>query len=254
MKSELPLISIVTIVYNDKAGFAKTSRSVIKQSYDNIEYIVIDGGSSDDTVSLIKENEPNIEYWVSEPDNGISDAFNKGVKAAKGDWIVLLNAADYFQNNEVVKNMIPHLLSNPNADLVYGKLTEVDESGNKGKSFGKPFDFDSFYRECTIIHPATFHNKSFFKTNGLFSSDFKIAMDYEIFLRKKDLKAVFVDEQVTFMEVGGASQQNASGAYKEVNKAKRLHLKKSELGLAKDYYENMLRYRLSKMKSRFLKG
>ena len=219
----------------------------------NIEYIVIDGGSSDGTIQVIKENKNNIDYWVSEPDKGIADAFNKGVLAANGDWIVLLNAADYFQYSGVIDLMIPHLLANQDADLVYGKLTEINGKGEKGKSFGKPFDLKMFHRECTIIHPATFHNKSFFKKNGLFRLDFKIAMDYEIFLRKKDLKAVFVNEQITFMEVGVASQQNPSGAYKEVNKAKRLHLDKSEVGLAKDYYENMLRYRLSKLKKRLIK-
>ena len=253
MTTEPPKISIITIVYNDLRGFNKTVKSVIDQQYQNIEYIVIDGGSTDGTVQAIKKYEKHITYWVSEPDKGIADAFNKGVLAAKGDWIVLLNAADYFQHPGVVGRMIPHLLANPNTDLVYGKLTEIDEHGEKGKSFGKPFDLKAFHRECTIIHPASFHNKSFFEENGLFSLDFKIAMDYEIFLRKKDLKAVFVDEQITFMEMGGVSQQNPSAAYKEVNKAKRLHLKKNELGLAKDFYENMLRYRLSKLKQRLKK-
>ena len=88
--------------------------------------------------------------------------------------------------------------------------------------------------------------------NGLFSLDFKIAMDYELFLRKKDLKAVFVDLPITYMETGGMSQQNPSPAYLEANKAKKLHLKKSDLAFKLDYYENMLRYRLSKLKQRFL--
>ena len=249
---DYPLISIVTIVYNDLPGFQKTVKTVIDQDYKNIEYIVIDGGSTDGTEQAIKENEAHIDYWVSEPDKGIADAFNKGVLAANGDWIVLLNAADYFQHSGVVKLMVPHLLANPDADLVFGKLTEIHKNGKIGKSFGKPFDLKTFHRECTIIHPASFHNKSFFKKNGLFNSDFKIAMDYEIFLRKKDLKAVFADEQITFMEIGGVSQQNPSAAYKEVNKAKKIHLDKSELSLSKDYYENMLRYRLSKIKNRIL--
>lgn len=247
-----PLISIVTIVYNDLKGLKKTFKSVIDQTYNNMEYVIIDGSSTDGSVDFIKDNQESLSYWVSEPDKGIADAFNKGVQAAKGDWIILLNAADYFQNDNVVERMLPYLEANQIADIVYGKLTEVDENGELGKSFGRPFDKRSFERECTIIHPATFHNKCFFEKNGLFSLDFKIAMDYEIFLRKRDLKAVFADEQITFMEKGGVSQEDPSRAYKEVNDVKRLHLKKSELSLSVDYYENMLRYRLSKFKQRLL--
>lgn len=243
-----PLISIVTIVYNDLKGLKKTIESVVNQSYMNKEYIIIDGGSTDGSAEFIKKNENYFSYWVSEPDKGIADAFNKGVLAANGDWIVLLNAADYFQHSGVIDLMIPHLLVNQDADLVYGKLTEINGKGEKGKSFGKPFDLKTFHRECTIIHPASFHNNSFFEKNGLFDLDFKIAMDYEIFLRKKDLKVVFVDEQITYMEMGGVSQENPSASYKEVTKAKRMHLNKSTLDLTKDYYENMLRYRLSKLK------
>jgi glycosyltransferase involved in cell wall biosynthesis len=245
-----PKISIITIVFNDRLGLEKTAQSVWEQLYPNIEYLIIDGASTDGTREFIQANKRKVEYWVSEPDNGIADAFNKGVKAAKGEWIVMLNAADYFQNNRVVDQMIPYLYSNRDADIVYGKLTEVDAQGNPGKSFGKPFDKKAFQRECTIIHPATFHNRSFFESNGLFSLDFKIAMDYEIFLRKKDLKAVFADEFITYMEKGGVSQVNPSRTYREFNEVKRLHLGKSEMALAKDYYENMLRYSLSKLKQK----
>jgi glycosyltransferase involved in cell wall biosynthesis len=247
-----PLISIISIVFNDARGLAKTMASVLEQDYANKEYIIIDGGSQDGTVELIKEHETQLSNWVSEKDKGISDAFNKGVKAARGEWIVLLNAADYFQDPHVLSRMLPHLEQNRAADIVYAKLREVDADGHKGKSFGKAFSRRSFERECTIIHPATFHRASFFEKNGLFSLDFKIAMDYELFLRKKDLHAVFVDEEITFMETGGASQQDPSPAYKEANKAKRMHLNKSEVQLKLEYYENMLRYRLSKLKQRFL--
>jgi glycosyltransferase involved in cell wall biosynthesis len=248
-----PFISIITIVYNDAIGLKKTVESVVSQDYTNKEYIVIDGGSTDGSADFIKNNEKIFSYWVSEGDKGIADAFNKGIMAAEGDWIVLLNAGDYFQDSNAISRMIPYLNENQDADIVYGKLTEVDGNGIEGKSFGKPFSKKSFERECTIIHPATFHNKSFFQENGLFSLDFKIAMDYEIFLRKRDLKAIFADEFISKMEVGGVSQQNPSEAYKEVNEIKRLHLNKSELSLNKDYYENMLRYRLSKLKNRIFK-
>ena len=247
-----PLISVVTIVFNDPKGLAKTMVSVLDQDYPNMEYIIIDGGSDSATVDLIKEKEAHLAYWISEKDKGISDAFNKGVIAAKGEWIVLLNAADYFQDSNSISKMLSNLEKNQGADIVFGKLTEVDKDGNRGKTFGKAFSRRSFERECTIIHPATFHHRSFFEKNGLFSLDFKIAMDYELFLRKKDLKAIFVDLPVTYMETGGMSQQNPSPAYLEANKAKKLHLDKSELRLKLDYYENMLRYRLSKLKQRFL--
>jgi glycosyltransferase involved in cell wall biosynthesis len=247
-----PLISIVTIVYNDLDGLKKTYKSVVEQTYKNIEYLIIDGGSNDGTSTFIRKNQDNLAYWVSEKDKGISDAFNKGVIASKGEWIVFLNAADYFQNENAVASMIPFLKENQNADIVYGKLTEVDKDGNQGKSFGKPFNRKAFERECTIIHPACFHKDRFFKENGLFNLDFKIAMDYELFLRKKDLKAVFVDQPVTFMETGGTSQLDPGPSYKEANKAKAMHLNKSTLELSIEYYENMLRYRFSKIKQGLL--
>ena len=149
--------------------------------------------------------------------------------------------------------MLPYLEKNQSADIVYGKLTEVDKEGIIGKSFGKPFDRKSFERECTIIHPATFHSKNFFNSVGLFDLDFKIAMDYELFLRKKDLKAIFVNEDISYMETGGASQIDPAPAYREANKAKKLHLNKNPSKLKYEYYENMLRYRLSKLKQRILK-
>ena len=247
-----PLVSVITIVFNDPKGLAKTMESVLIQDYPNLEYIIIDGGSASATKDLIKENESHLAYWVSEKDKGISDAFNKGIRVAKGEWIILLNAADYFQDPHSISSMLPYLEKNQDADIVYGKLREVDKDGKKGKTFGKPFSRSAFERECTIIHPATFHHRSFFEQNGLFSLDFKIAMDYELFLRKKDLKAVFVDVPVTYMETGGMSQQDPSPAYLEANKAKKLHLDKGDLQLRFDYYENMLRYRLSKLKQRFL--
>ena len=149
--------------------------------------------------------------------------------------------------------MIPHLQINRTADIVYGKITEVDASGALGKSFGRPFARKSFERECTIMHPATFHNRAFFESNGLFSLDFKIVMDYEIFLRKKNLLAVFADEDITYMERGGVSQENPSRAYKEMNYAKKMHLEKSSISLFRDYSENILRYQLSKLKQKILK-
>ena len=126
--SNIPKISIVTISYNIVSSIEKTILSVISQTYSNIEYIVIDGGSTDGTVDIIKKYSNKISYWVSERDKGIYDAMNKGIEAATGDWINFMNAGDLFFHNNVISEIIPFL--DNNVDIIYGdfeKLSDEDK-------------------------------------------------------------------------------------------------------------------------------
>ena len=126
-----PIVSIITITFNNRSNLAKTITSVKSQDYKNIEYIIIDGGSNDGSVEIIKENESIISKWVSESDNGIYDAMNKGINFAKGDYVWFLNAGDVIHSPNTIKEIFS---LSANADVYYGDTELVDDSG---KSFGK---------------------------------------------------------------------------------------------------------------------
>lgn len=125
-----PTVSIITVVYNNKENFIKTLVSVKTQDYSNIEYIVIDGGSTDGTLDVIKQNENVINKWISEPDKGIYDAMNKGINLATGDFIWFLNGGDMIYSDTTLKEIFSE---NQNADVYYGDTELVDE---EGKSYG----------------------------------------------------------------------------------------------------------------------
>lgn len=130
------LISIITVVYNAKEGLEKTIRSVLGQTYGNAEHIIIDGGSDDGTVDVIKKYQDKISYWVSEKDNGIYDAMNKGLKRANGDYVWFINAGDEIYSKETIEKVfgttpasLPPFLRGNEADAYYGNIEYVDEEG-----------------------------------------------------------------------------------------------------------------------------
>lgn len=247
-----PLISIITIVYNDLQGLKKTVRSVLDQKYANIEYIVIDGASNDGSAEYIKEMASSFSFSISEKDNGIADAFNKGVKRSNGEWILFLNSADYFYTEDCLAKIAVILGKENERDVVFGKINLIDDKGISKGVFGKPFDLESFHREMTIPHQAAFHNQRIFKEHGLFGTEYKYCMDYELLLRIKKPNFLFVDLIVANMLSGGVSQESPKEVYKEFNKVKSLHLKFSNTRLKLDLYENLIRNRLSRIKRRVL--
>lgn len=251
--ADSPLISIITIAYNDLTGLKKTMLSVNEQDYNYTEYIVIDGGSTDGSADYIKENESDIDYWISEKDNGIADAFNKGIAQAKGDWILFLNSGDTLVSSSILADIAPVLKRSPSLNLIYGKINVINEKGEIIRVFGRAFNLKSFKREMTIPHQAAFHNRKIFEEVGLYDLSYTYCMDYELLLRLKNTDFKFVNLIIANMLAGGVSQESPNEVYKEFNKVKKKHLKSSWLKLSMDRYENMLRYRLSKLKQRILK-
>jgi glycosyltransferase involved in cell wall biosynthesis len=173
-----PLVSIVTIVYNGEKHIEQTINSVLKQTYPNVEYIIIDGGSKDNTVSIIKKYEHRLAYWISEPDKGISDAFNKGLRQAKGEWIGIINADDWYEPNAVQK-VIDAAAGN---DIVFG---DVQYWKNSAKSFIQISNIEYLEKEVSIIHPAVFVKKEAYEKHGYYDTSLRCAMDYEMLLRMK---------------------------------------------------------------------
>ncbi len=195
-----------------------TIRSVHSQSYGNIEHIIIDGGSTDGTIEVIKKYRDDIAWWVSEPDKGISDAFNKGLKQASGDIIAILNSDDYYANSEVVQRVVGVFNEKPDIFLLYGKVRFIErETGETLVIYGEPFSLNKMKKQIITPHPAIFARKQVYETVGLFSLRHKVAMDHEYFLKATTLfTPFFLDEIITVMRRGGMSTQNIYSAHREI--------------------------------------
>ncbi|MBK9292956.1 MAG: glycosyltransferase [Oligoflexia bacterium] len=222
----LPKISIITIAKNSENSIEATLKSVARQQGVNapdFEHWVIDGASTDKTLEIIKKY-PHVKY-ISEPDLGISDAFNKGVTKSTGEWIIFLNSNDQLNDDYVVKDMLQWL--NSDADVVYGMIAVINpQNGNYLRYAGKDGGWLKLHQRMLLPHPATFMNRRYFEKYGLFNTDFKIAMDYELLLRGyKKSKFIFVPRLINKFSFGGASN-DASKIWKhslECYKAKKIN-------------------------------
>ncbi len=203
-----PKISIITSVLNGANTIADTIESVIQQQYDNIEYIIIDGNSSDDTVPIIKRYGKQIDVLVSEPDQGVYDAMNKGIKLATGDIIAMLNSDDVYADSSVVGQMV-NLMETTSVDAAYSNLVYVDRN-NTGriKRFWDPGEYKkgAFFRGWTIPHPTFFCRRKIYEKFGLFNDKFRIAADFELMLRfveKHRIKVDYLPRTIVKMRTGG---------------------------------------------------
>jgi len=171
-------ISIITINYNDAAGLEKTIKSVISQTYKNIEYIVIDGDSGDDSKSILKRYEEQVDFSISEPDTGIYNAMNKGIAVAKGDYLLFINSGDVLLDSQVIEQAV---LLELDKDLIYGNIVFVEGDKTRDWVVEDILSFETFYRS-TIPHPATFIKRDLFQKIGVYSEDYRIVSDWEFFL------------------------------------------------------------------------
>lgn len=181
-----PLISIITISYNCVDSIERTIRSVLSQQYQRFEYIIVDGGSTDGTVDIIRKYEQNLAWWVSEKDRGISDAFNKGIAAAKGEYINLLNAGDCYVSAHTLAEVQPWLT----APLVNFRFTE-ENSGEVSRL--APEDEADLEKKALLGHQATFVHRDVYDAFGGYQTSYKIRMDFDFFLRvlpHQPLKAI----------------------------------------------------------------
>lgn len=215
-----PLISIITVVFNGEKYLEETIQSVINQTYDNVEYIIIDGGSSDRTLDIIKKYENKIDYWISERDNGIYDAMNKGIRVSSGEWVSFLGADDFLK-----KNAIESYLNALNGDLKIKYISSKIELINNKKQVlsivGKALEWNTFKKYMCVAHVGSLHHKSLFCKYGLFDISYKIAGDYEFLLRiAKNNNILFLNKITARMINEGVSNQNIKVAFKESNNAK----------------------------------
>jgi glycosyltransferase involved in cell wall biosynthesis len=208
-----PLITIVTVVFNGEAYLEESILSVINQTYDNVEYVVIDGASSDGTLDIIKKYEGAIDYWVSERDIGIFDAMNKGIKVAGGLFIGFVNADDYFYSNTV--SNLTSGLAEREFDYTFGSVDMIKTNGEYIETFcpilkAELNRFKGEYISMPSPHQAIFIKRKILNELGGFDLQFKLAADYDLILRVMAIsKSVWYFQDI----VGCFRQGGVSGSY-----------------------------------------
>ncbi len=203
-----PLISIITVVYNGEKYLEETIQSVINQTYDNVEYIIIDGGSTDGTLDIIKKYEEKIDYWLSEKDSGIYDAMNKGVTLCSGDIIGIVNADDFIYR-DTLQN-VAKFFSDTDAMFTFGQLALADEDGkvfDTAKSIGIDNIKYKLFRHMPFLHPTMFVKKEVYEKLGLYNTRYKLSADYDFTLRlvKNNIQFVKLDFSTGVFRLGGQS-------------------------------------------------
>jgi len=208
-KRESTLVTVITVVFQGAAALEHTIKSVVSQTYSNIEYIVIDGGSTDGTVEIIQQYEKHIKWWTSERDNGIYDAMNKGARAAKGSWILFLNAGDTFFDHAVLENFNDFVtrMDGPAPDLIFGDVMMVYPGMGEEKRILKNTLF--FLIRNMICHQCIFYSKSAFQSVGPFNAQLKFASDFEHFARLKwgNFRIAKIDLTIARYLLDGVSAQ-----------------------------------------------
>ena len=214
-------LSIITINRNNAAGLEKTLQSVANQTYKEFEYIVVDGASTDNSVEFIRQCAPKFAHlkWVSEPDSGIYNAMNKGIKMATGEYIQILNSGDCLAAPDVVEKMLDALESTGNPHILYGNMIKKDYL--TGKTTGKSGDVEYSLRQyycSTMNHDCCYIRRDLFDTYGLYDENLKIVSDWKWFLQTIGLgnvKPFYVNIDVTVFDASGISESNLDLRNKE---------------------------------------
>ncbi|MGZ4078691.1 MAG: glycosyltransferase family 2 protein, partial [Bacteroidia bacterium] len=188
----MPKLSIITINFNDQLGLSKTIKSVISQTISDFEFIIIDGASSDKSLDIIKHYADKISSWVSEKDNGIYDAQNKGIAKATGDYILFLNSGDCFYNEHIVENFYNFLKTN-SKKIIYGNSNVLNADGSS-YFIHPPEKLNlNFWYANTLTHQAVFFHNELFRKYGSFDPQYKFASDFEFLFK------IYVKEPAEFV-------------------------------------------------------
>lgn len=208
--SNTPLISIITVNLNNIEGLKRTMNSVFGQTYKEFEYIVIDGGSKDGSAEYIESHNDAIDYWVSEPDSGIYNAMNKGIKAANGEYLLFLNSGDWLCDTNVLIFAAENLDSPGIIDVLYGNLIKVypDRSEHLDRGInGKEISLQTFI-DGNLNHQATFIGSHLFNIYGMYDENLKIVSDWKLFLIALGLnnsKVKYIDREISYYDMTGLS-------------------------------------------------
>jgi glycosyltransferase involved in cell wall biosynthesis len=207
-------VSIITVAYNSASTIEETIKSVLSQEDVEIEYIIIDGGSTDNTPQIIECFKEKINIIVSEPDRGIYDAMNKGIRLASGDIIGVLNSDDIYADNQVIRDVIQQFSSNPNLDILYGNLVYVkkDNTDKVVRTWRSKSYFDTFFENGNVPpHPSLFVSSKVYEIAGSFDLQYNLAADYEFMLRvlkKSNFQSKYINRLIVKMRLGGATNRS----------------------------------------------
>lgn len=195
-----PRFSIITVVKNDEQKIAKTIESVINQDYENYEFIVVDGGSSDGTVDIIRSYDDHIDYWFSEPDHGISDAFNKGIALSSGSYIQMLNSGDTLVDRQVLSFVADYCTAAVITGYAQFETSTVPPKQLKNS--------DALRTRSMISHQASFVSREVYERVGLYNLDFSIRMDYEFWMRcLRCYQFIFLERIIVDFHAGASMEQ-----------------------------------------------
>lgn len=206
-------VSIITVVYNGAEFVRDCIESILTQTYTDIEYIIVDGKSTDGTVDIVKSYGTKVAHFISEPDKGLYDAMNKGIRLATGEVIGLLNADDFYRHNRVIENMVA-TFERTGSDAVYGDMLYVDRNDTQKL---KRYWRSGWYSENAFLwgwmpgHLSFFAKRRLYEQHGLFRLDMKSAADYELMLRfihKNKARLAYMNEVTIVMRVGGISNSS----------------------------------------------
>lgn len=207
-------ISIITVVYNNEKTIRDAIESVLSQTYDNIEYIIIDGGSTDNTNIIIQEYIDNLNIYISEKDNGIYDAMNKGLKLATGNVIGILNSDDFYANNNILNEVMTNFIEDHKLDILYGDLVYVkpNDINKLVRRWKSKIYYPNFFENGDVPpHPSLFVSARVYKEAGYFNLKYRLASDYEFMLRifkRFSFKIKYISKVFVYMRLGGASNKS----------------------------------------------
>lgn len=213
-------VSIITSVFNNEETIEETLNSVLSQDYNDIEYIVIDGASTDRTCEIVKKYLDHVDVFISEPDKGIYDGLNKGIKVATGDIISFLHSDDIFYDKTTISEVVS-AFQHYNTDSVYGDLVYIDKKdSNKIVRYWKSGRFSKKKLKYGWMppHPSLFVKKHIYEKFGIFDTSFKIAADYDVVLRffgTANISTVYVEKVFVKMRTGGESNRDIKNLLKK---------------------------------------
>ncbi|MGJ8684489.1 MAG: glycosyltransferase family 2 protein [Nonlabens sp.] len=242
-------ISILTINYNDVSGLERTIKSVQNQSIALKDHIIIDGGSNDGSKELIEKHKSCFSYWISEPDNGVYDAMNKGIEKANGDYLLFLNSGDHFKDDHSLSKLVAVIDETDPVELIYGNI-EVVADRTWIKKYPAILHLDYFIKD-SLPHPATLIRKDCFN-NQLYDTSLDIVADWKFFLLgigKQSLKYRYVDEVISVFYYDGISSQQHAQISKERAKVIRQYFP-NKLKLHYSYYPSKLKKNFSLAKKK----
>ncbi|UCF62697.1 MAG: glycosyltransferase [bacterium] len=199
-------ISVITVVFNGEKYLEQTIKSVLDQTYKNVEYLIIDGGSTDGTLAIIKRYESQIDYWVSELDNGIFDAMNKGIARASGELINLLNADDFLEP-DTLESVAERYHSINQPCVIYGHASALDD---KNQVAAEMYSHPKYWRGMTINHQSMFVHKEVYQSVGLYDTQYRYAGDYDFLVRtfRQNIPYFIIDKVMVHYRLSGQSTNN----------------------------------------------